>query len=136
MSEKNESLNPFDPTGMFKTMRDSGMDAWSKTMIQLVNSEAYAQATATLERERFLFQRLNEPGMSETKLLADFLAPPLHTAVVERNFGTLYTAAYWPAEGAMSLLWPGERLDQSMDSFTEAERPRSYGRGLGERSNG
>ena len=93
----------------------------------------YARVTATLERERFLFQRLNEPGMSETKLLADFLAPPLYTAAVERSFGTLYTAAYWPAEGAMSLLWPGERLDQSMDSFTEGERPRGYGRGLGER---
>jgi hypothetical protein len=48
MSEKNETFNPFDPTGMFKTMRDSGMDAWSKAMIQLVNTEAYAQATAAM----------------------------------------------------------------------------------------
>ena len=48
MSEKNETFNPFDPTGMFKTMRDSGMDAWSKVMIQLVNTEAYAQATAAM----------------------------------------------------------------------------------------
>ena len=48
MSDKTETFNPFDPTGMFKTMRDSGMDAWSKTMIQLVNTEAYAQATANL----------------------------------------------------------------------------------------
>jgi hypothetical protein len=48
MSEKTEPFNPFDPTGMFKTMRDSGMDAWSKMMIQLVNTEAYAQATGTM----------------------------------------------------------------------------------------
>jgi hypothetical protein len=48
MSQTNETFDPFDPTGMFKTMRESGMDAWSKTMIQLVNSEAYAQATANM----------------------------------------------------------------------------------------
>jgi hypothetical protein len=48
MSQIPETFNPFDPTGMFKSMRDANMDAWSKTMIQLVNSEAYAQATAVL----------------------------------------------------------------------------------------
>ncbi len=47
MSQK-EDTNPFDPTGMFKSMRDAGMDTWSKLMIQLVNSEAYAQASATM----------------------------------------------------------------------------------------
>ena len=45
MSQK-EISNPLDPSGMFKGMRDAGMDAWSKSMIQLVNSPAYAQATA------------------------------------------------------------------------------------------
>jgi polyhydroxyalkanoate synthesis regulator phasin len=29
-------------------MRDTGMDAWSKMMIQLVNNEAYAQASGTM----------------------------------------------------------------------------------------
>jgi hypothetical protein len=48
MSENNDALNPFDPTGLFKTMRDSNMDAWSKIMIQLVNTDAYAQATGTM----------------------------------------------------------------------------------------
>jgi hypothetical protein len=48
MSEKNEAFNPFDPTGMLKSMRDTSMDAWSKMMIQLVNTEAYAQSTATM----------------------------------------------------------------------------------------
>jgi BMFP domain-containing protein YqiC len=48
MSDKTETFNPFDPTGMLKTMRDSSMDAWSKMMIQMVNTEAYAQATATM----------------------------------------------------------------------------------------
>jgi hypothetical protein len=48
MSQTNEVFNPFDPTGIFKEMRDTGMDAWSKAMIQMVNSEAYARATASL----------------------------------------------------------------------------------------
>ena len=48
MSQTNDAFNPFDPTGIFKNIRDANLDAWSKTMIQLVNTEAYAQATATL----------------------------------------------------------------------------------------
>ena len=48
MSEQNESFNPFDPTGMFKNMRDTNMDAWSKMLIQFVNTDAYAQATGTM----------------------------------------------------------------------------------------
>lgn len=48
MSDKTESFDPFDPTGMFKSMRDANMDAWSKLMIQVVHTEAYAQASATM----------------------------------------------------------------------------------------
>ena len=48
MSQKPDDTNPFDPTGMFRSMRDAGMDAWSKMMIQLINSDAYAQATSAM----------------------------------------------------------------------------------------
>jgi hypothetical protein len=48
VNQKAENSNPFDPTGMFKNMRDTGMDAWSKMMIQLVNSESYAQAAGAM----------------------------------------------------------------------------------------
>jgi len=48
MSQTNGTFDPFDPTGMFKSMRDAGMDTWSKSMIQLVNTEAYAQASAVM----------------------------------------------------------------------------------------
>lgn len=47
MSQQSDN-NPFDPTGMWKNMRDASMDAWSKMMVQLVNSDAYSQATATM----------------------------------------------------------------------------------------
>src|SRR4051812_22386913 len=45
MSQSNGSFDPFDPTGMLKSMRDMSTDAWSKMMIQFVNTDAYAQAT-------------------------------------------------------------------------------------------
>ena len=48
MSQPNETFNPFDPTGMLKNMRNTGMDAWSKMMIDLVNTEAYAKATGAM----------------------------------------------------------------------------------------
>ena len=48
MSQTNDTFNPFDPTGMFKNMRDANLDAWSKMMIQFVNTEAYAQSTGAM----------------------------------------------------------------------------------------
>jgi hypothetical protein len=48
MSQTNNDFNPFDPTGMFKEMRNSSMDAWSKMMIQFVNTDAYAHATGAM----------------------------------------------------------------------------------------
>jgi hypothetical protein len=48
MSQTNDNFNPFDPTGMLKGIRDANMDAWSKMMIDCVNTDAYAQATGTM----------------------------------------------------------------------------------------
>src|SRR5262245_35753137 len=48
MSEPNNDFNLFDPTGMLKHMRESGMDAWSKMMIQFVNTDAYAASTGAM----------------------------------------------------------------------------------------
>jgi len=48
MAQTNNDFNPLDPTGMFKQMRDTNMQAWSKTMIELVNTEAYAEATGAM----------------------------------------------------------------------------------------
>jgi hypothetical protein len=38
--------DPFDPFGHWKSLRESGMDTWSKAMIDFVNSDAYAKASA------------------------------------------------------------------------------------------
>jgi hypothetical protein len=38
----------FDPTAAFRDMRDSYLDAWAKTMVDAVNSDAYAKATGMM----------------------------------------------------------------------------------------
>jgi hypothetical protein len=48
MSQTNDTFNPFDPTGVLKEMRNANLESWSKMMIQLVNSDAYACATGAL----------------------------------------------------------------------------------------
>ncbi len=40
-----EGMGLLDPFGFWKTARDSNLEAWSKFMIDLVNSDEYAQAT-------------------------------------------------------------------------------------------
>ena len=49
MSEpNNEQGRPFDPFESFRGMRDAYLNAMSKTMIEAVNSEGYAQATGAM----------------------------------------------------------------------------------------
>ena len=48
MSQKPEDVNPFDPYGAFRGMRDTYMDTWGKMMLEIVNSEAYSEATARM----------------------------------------------------------------------------------------
>jgi polyhydroxyalkanoic acid synthase PhaR subunit len=39
---------PFDPMEPWRGVRDIYMDAWGKTMVDMVNSEAYAQASGAM----------------------------------------------------------------------------------------
>jgi hypothetical protein len=48
MNQKNDTYNPFDPTGVFKEMRDNNLDVWAKTMVEIVNTDAYAEATGAM----------------------------------------------------------------------------------------
>ncbi len=45
---KDENSKPFDPFASFRGMRDAYLDAMSKTMIDAVNTESYAQATGAM----------------------------------------------------------------------------------------
>ncbi len=46
--EAKNSGKPFDPTEPWRGVRDIYLDAWSKTMVDMVNTEAYAQATGAM----------------------------------------------------------------------------------------
>jgi hypothetical protein len=48
MSEQNATADFFDPTGMLKSMRDAGMESWSKAMAGMVHSDAFAQANGAM----------------------------------------------------------------------------------------
>jgi len=43
--EKSKTFDPFEP---FREMRDAYLDAMSKTMVEAVNSEAYAKASGAM----------------------------------------------------------------------------------------
>src|SRR5262252_6646845 len=46
--KENEAVKPPDPFDPFRGLRDAYLDALSKTMINVVNSEGYAQATGAM----------------------------------------------------------------------------------------
>ena len=48
MSSSNDIPNPFDPLGFWRTTQNASLDAWSKAMVELVNTDAYAEATGRM----------------------------------------------------------------------------------------
>lgn len=48
MSQPSDKGAPFDPLGFWRSAQDATLDTWSKTMIELVNSQPYAEATARM----------------------------------------------------------------------------------------
>jgi hypothetical protein len=48
VSQPNDIPNPFDPFSFWRTTQNTSLEAWSKAMIELVNTEAYAEATGRI----------------------------------------------------------------------------------------
>ena len=82
-----------------------------------VEWHAHARATRTVEREAYLYGLLDDPLTTPDTLADAFLRPPLRATRFANGFGTLYTAAYRPAEGRLDLLWPGSRWAASFAGF-------------------
>lgn len=82
----------------------------------------HAQATATLERERFLKFRLRQSSENPDKLIQAFLHSPVYSNAYARGFGTLYTAVYRPLSGEVEFLWPNGAWRQSFHAFEEGRR--------------
>ena len=93
-----------------------------------VEWRSHARLTATVERERFLLQRLTLHPETEDKFIRSFLRPPLYSTAFDAGFGTLYTAAYRPRRGRMDLLWPDRVWPKSFDDFSEDSQPIAFPR--------
>lgn len=91
-----------------------------------VEWKSHARFTATVERERFLLQRLTLHPETPEKFVSSFLRPPLYSLAFNHGFGTLYTSAYQPRKNEIELLWPGQRWVQSFGSFIEDSMTVSY----------
>lgn len=91
-----------------------------------VDWHTFARATATLERERFLFFRLQDAKMTPERLTACFLRSPLYTTAYGQHFGTVYTAVYRPRLGEGRYLWPDGSWRHRIDSFEEGLRHQAF----------
>lgn len=83
---------------------------------------SHARFTATVERERFLLQRLTLHVDPEEKFIGAFLKPPLYSTAFSAGFGTLYTAVYRPRKRRMEIRWPGTVWPFGFHDFTEGAR--------------
>ena len=59
-------------------------------------------------------------------MLESFLAPPVHSSGYSTGMGTLYTAAYFPAEGRVEYRWPDHTWPQSFERFEETAHVETY----------
>ena len=86
----------------------------------------HAHATATLERERFLFASLANSEETAEGLVASFLSPPLFSRAYSKGYGTLYTAIYRPRSASLELRWTNGSWHQSFDEFHEGKWQVTY----------
>jgi len=84
-----------------------------------VEWDSHARFTATVERERFLLQRLTLHVEPEEKFIGAFLKPPLYSSAFREGFGTLYTAVYRPRKLEMEIRWPGTVWHLPLSAFDE-----------------
>jgi predicted choloylglycine hydrolase len=81
-----------------------------------VEWEPYAAAIRSAERMDRLTQLLADRA-DVSAVVAACLRPPLYATRFHEGFGTLYTAEYRPAEGAVRYRWPGRTWAQSLEAF-------------------
>ncbi|GAB4387090.1 C45 family autoproteolytic acyltransferase/hydolase [Albidovulum sp.] len=84
-----------------------------------VEWSSHARFTASVERERFLLQRLTLHPETQDRFIGAFLKPPLYSTAFASGFGTLYTAAYRPGPRRLEVHWPGRVWLKSFDAFAE-----------------
>lgn len=81
----------------------------------------YDRFTRSAERERYLEEIVADPELTPDDFAERFLRPPLYNTRYDRAFGTLYTSVYRPRSASVRYLWPGDRVEQSIEAFEERE---------------
>jgi predicted choloylglycine hydrolase len=84
----------------------------------------HAEFTCTVERQHVLSKLVRAAPRDE--VVAAMLQPPLFRTDYASMFGTLYTAAYQPADGVAEYHWPGQSWRQSFRNFDPGERQVLY----------
>ncbi|MEP7060403.1 MAG: C45 family peptidase [Actinomycetota bacterium] len=79
-----------------------------------------ARVTRTIERERRVLDLLNAPETTAHTFSDAFLKAPLFSTSYANGFGTLYTAAYNCAGGALDLRWPTHTWRLTFEDPVEA----------------
>jgi predicted choloylglycine hydrolase len=87
-----------------------------------VEWELHAEFTATIERERFLLNKLKKNGEPPASFIESFLKTPLYSTAFDAGFGTLYTAVYHPQRRTMELRWPSLTWPFDMADFEGGSR--------------
>lgn len=85
-----------------------------------------ARFARTEERHAALTALVVEESRHGTERVTAFLAPPLYATDFARGFGTVYTAAWRPDAGEVTLAWPGQSWHQALGAFHEGARTITY----------
>jgi predicted choloylglycine hydrolase len=128
-----QNLTLLDRTGEYLTAYvGPGRDAVFRTIAATTNHQGqvewpeYARAIRTVERQQCVLTLLHDPAMTRERFVESFLEPPLHSSEYVRGFGTIYTAAYHPADGRAEYRWPGSAWEQSFERFEETRHTRTF----------
>lgn len=88
----------------------------------------HGRLTRTVERADRLHELSSRRDLGADALSGAFLTSPIFSDRYAEGFGTVYTSAFRPATGRMTIFWPGQTPWRfSFDDFPEEARRVSYG---------
>lgn len=95
----------------------SDLRAATNHRLTVVEHPRISDPLRSQQRQHTLFDALSdvEGGGSGSELVDAFTRRPLRTGAYDRGFGTLYTAAYRPADGTVTYHWPGRSWTRHFD---------------------